>query len=188
MRTLAVTQNVTLDGAVEMLTDWFAPDDQAGQDDLLDELRRQDESSDAFLVGRRTFEDLRGYWRHRSEDPTGIGAYLDAVPKYVVSSTLTDPAWERTTVLDGGPEPDVAAQVRALKEQPGKDVVVTGSITLCHALEAAGLVDEYRLFVYPTVQGGGRRLFADGVRVPTLRLVASRAFRGGVVSLRYARA
>jgi hypothetical protein len=77
------------------------------------------------------------------------------VQKYVVSSTLTEPGWQHTTVLDGDP----VEQVRALEQQPGTDIVVTGSITLCHTLIAAGLVDEYRLFTYPAVQGRGRRLF-----------------------------
>jgi hypothetical protein len=74
-----------------------------------------------------------------------------------VSSTMTDPEWQNSTVLSGDP----VEEVRALKEQSGQDIVVTGSITLCHTLIRAGLVDEYRLFVYPVVQGRGRRLFPD---------------------------
>jgi len=184
VRSLVITQNLTLDGAVEMLDDWFEPTAQADQADLLAELRRQDETADALVVGRRTFEDFRGYWRHRADDPTGIGAYLDQVPKYVVSSTLTEPGWEHTIVLDGDP----VEQVRALMRRPGQDVVVTGSITLCHALVAADLVDEYRFFVYPVVQGRGRRLFPDGTRVPALRLLGSQTFASGVALLRYGRA
>src|SRR5919204_2314986 len=89
MRTLAVTQNITVDGRIEMLGDWFDPQGQAGEDrtDLLDELHRQDRTADGFLVGRRTFEDLRGYWPQQSEDATGIAEYLNTVHKYVVSST-----------------------------------------------------------------------------------------------------
>ncbi|GMA25416.1 dihydrofolate reductase [Luteimicrobium album] len=184
MRSLVITQNLTLDGAVEMLDDWFEPTAQADQSDLLAELLRQDETADAMVVGRRTFEDFRGYWRHRDDDPTGIGAYLDEVAKYVVSSTLSEPAWEHTTVLDGDP----VEQVRALLQAPGQDVVVTGSITLCHALVAADLVDEYRFFVYPVVQGRGRRLFPEGTRIPALRLLEARTFEGGVALLRYGRA
>ena len=67
-----------------------------------------------------------------------------------------------------------------MKEQPGQDIVLTGSITLCHALITAGLVDEYRLFCYPTVQGRGRRLFRDGYEVPRLRLLETKAFRSGI--------
>jgi dihydrofolate reductase len=184
MRTLAVTQNITLDGSIEMLGEWFEPQGQAGVDnaDLLDELHRQDSRSDAFLTGRRTFEDLRSYWPELTDDATGVTEYLNQVQKYVVSSTLTDPRWQNSTVLAGDP----VAEVRALKERPGQDIVVTGSITLCHALIGAGLVDEYRLFVYPVVQGRGRRLFPDGFELPRLRLVEATAFRSGITFSRYA--
>ena len=184
MRTLAITQNTTLDGSIEMLGDWFDPQGQGGTDssDLLAELHRQDSTADAFLAGRRTFEDLRGYWPKLAEDPTGISDYLNRVRKYVVSTTMTDPQWQNSTILSGDP----VAEVRALKEQPGQDIVVTGSITLCHALIRAGLVDEYRLFVYPVVQGRGRRLFPDGYELPALRLVEATSFRGGITFSRYA--
>jgi len=180
-----MTQNVTLDGSIEMLGEWFDPQGQGGQDnsDLMEELHRQDSRADGFLAGRRTFEDLRGYWPEQSDDSTGVTAYLNRVQKYVVSSTMTDPAWENSTVLSGDP----VEEVRALKEQPGQDIVVTGSITLCHTLIEAGLVDEYRLFVYPVVQGGGRRLFPDGFELSELRLLEAKAFRSGIAYLRYAR-
>ena len=184
MRKLAITQNITVDGSIEMLDDWFDPQGQAEVDntDLVEEIHRQDVRSDAFLVGRQTFEDLRGYWRTLSEDPTGIAEYLNAVAKYVVSHTLIDPQWQHTTVLPGDP----VAQVQALKDAPGRDIVVTGSITLCHALINADLVDEYRLFVYPVVQGRGRRLFPEGFRLPRLRLLDAKAFRSGVTYNCYA--
>jgi dihydrofolate reductase len=182
MRTLAITQNTTLDGSIEMLGDWFRTQDQAGTDDVLEEIHRQDSRSDAFLVGRQTFEDLRGYWPQQTDDTSGITAYLDAVNKYVVSSTMTEPGWQNTTVLDGDP----VEQVRALKQAEGQDIVVTGSITLTHTLVRAGLVDEYRLFVYPSVQGRGRRPFPDGYEVPRLELLEAKAFRSGIALLRYA--
>jgi dihydrofolate reductase len=131
---------------------------------------------------RRTFEDLRGYWPELSEDPTGISDYLNRVQKYVVSSTMTDPQWQNSTVLSGHP----VEEVRALKEQPGQHIVVTGSITLCHSLISASVVDEYRLFVYPVVQGRGRRLFPEGFECPELTLVEAKAFRGGITYSRYA--
>ncbi|RZS43683.1 dihydrofolate reductase [Herbihabitans rhizosphaerae] len=178
MRTLAITQNITLDGSIEMLGDWFAA--QGGDvdmSDLLEVQHRHMGAADAFLAGRQTFEDLRGYWPTViDEDTTGVSAYLNDVHKYVVSSTITDPAWQNTTVLSGDP----VAEVRALKEQPGRDIVVTGSITLCHTLIEAGLVDEYRLYTFPVVQGRGRRLFPDGFEVPTLRRLDVQAFRSGI--------
>jgi dihydrofolate reductase len=185
LRTLAITQNITLDGSIEMLGDWFDPQGQADQDssDLLDELHRHQSQADGFLAGRRTFENLRAYWRQRADDPTGISDYLDRVQKYVVSSTMTDPAWQNSTVLSGDP----VEEVRALKEQPGWDVVVSGSITLCHALIEANLVDEYRLFAYPVVQGRGRRLFPDGFECPELTLLEAKTFKSGITYTRYAR-
>ena len=98
-----------------------------------------------------------------------------------MSSTITDPQWENTTILSGDP----VQQVQELREKQGLDIVVTGSITLCHTLINAGLVDEYRLFVYPAVQGRGRRLFPDGFEVPRLRLLEAQSFRNGVTYLRY---
>jgi dihydrofolate reductase len=181
VRALVVTQNITVDGSIEMLGDWFDPEGQGDQSDLLEELHRQDSRSDAFLAGRQTFEDLRSYWPKQSDDTSGITNYLNEVRKYVVSSTITDPQWENTTILSGDP----VQQVQELKEQQGQDIVVTGSITLCHTLINAGLVDEYRLFIYPAVQGRGRRLFPDGFEVPRLRLLEARSFRSGVTYSRY---
>ena len=185
MRTLAITQNVTVDGSIEMLGDWFDPQGQADVDnsDLLEEIHRQDSRADGFLVGRRTFEDLRSYWPKRADDSTGISDYLNRVQKYVVSSSMVDPEWVNSTVLAGDP----LDQVRALKKESGQDIVVTGSITLCHTLIGGGLVDEYRFFVYPVVQGRGRRLFPEGFECPRLRLLEAKAFRSGITYSRYAR-
>jgi dihydrofolate reductase len=183
MRTLAITQNVTLDGSIEMLTNWFDPQGQSRADnaDLLEELHRQDSAADGFLVGRRTFEDLRGYWPKQTDDATGFTDYLNRVHKYVVSRTITDPDWDNSTVLSGDPE----EEVRVLKQQPGQDIVVTGSIMVCHTLIEARLVDEYRLFIYPVVQGGGRRLFPDGFELQKLQLVEAKSFHAGITYSRY---
>jgi dihydrofolate reductase len=151
MRRLVVTQNITLDGSIEMLGDWFDPHGQGDQSDLREELLRQDSEADGFLVGRRTFTDLRGYWPQQTDDATGVTDYLNQV-------------------------------------QNGRDIVCTGSIRLTHALIGAGLVDEYRLFVYPAVQGRGRRLFPDGYEASGLRLLESRALRSGITLQRYAAA
>jgi dihydrofolate reductase len=184
VRDLIVTENVTLDGVVDASAGWFDPagGDDVDRSDQLDALTGQREAADAFLVGRRTFEQMRSYWPGRTDDDdTGVAAYLERVHKYVVSATLEDPGWEPATVLRGPLEDDVAA----LKAAPGADIVTTGSITLVHALIAAGLVDEYRLFVYPVVVGAGARLFADATGHPPLTLVEARPFRAGVVLLRY---
>ncbi len=181
MRKLAITQNITVDGAIEILGDWFDPADQ--DPELLEELHREDANADALLVGRQTFEAFRGFWPKQTDDQTGVTDYLNQVRKYVVSSTLDDPEWENSTILRGDP----VDEARALKAQDGKDIVVTGSITLCHALVAAGLVDEYRLFGYPVVQGRGRRLFPAGFSTG-LRRLEVKAFANGVTYARYAAA
>ncbi len=181
MRTLAITQNITLDGSIEMLDDWFDP--QLQDDDLLEESHRQDAQADALLVGRQTFEDFRSYWPKQRDDATGVTDYLNRVDKYVVSSTMGDPEWASSTVLTGDP----VERVSELKAQRGKDIVLTGSISLAHTLIAAGLVDEYRLFVYPTVQGRGRRLFPDGTAIGRLRLMEPpTSFRSGIMLMKYA--
>lgn len=183
MRTLAITQNVTLDGSIEMLGDWFDPQGMGEVDnsDLIEENHRQQAAAGALLVGRQTFEDFRGYWRDLQEDGTGVADYLNRVHKYVVSSALTDPDWEPTTVLSG----ELATSVAALKETDGADIVCTGSIRLTHALIEAGLVDEIRLFVYPVVQGRGRPLFPEGYDAARLTLLETKQFNAGIAYLRY---
>lgn len=181
MRDLVVTQNITLDGVIDASGDWFDVVAEADQSDQSAALEEHTRAADAVLFGRATFESMRGFWPHQTDDKTGVTAYLNAVRKYVVSSTLDDPAWERSTVLRG----PLRDEVEALKSQPGKDIVTTGSITLVHSLIAEGLVDEYRLFVYPVVLGRGKRLFEDAAAVGTLRQVETRPFHSGVVLLRY---
>jgi dihydrofolate reductase len=176
MRTLIVTQNITVDGVIEA-GDWFGPGD--GGDDVLEAVREQSSRADAFLTGRVTFEEMRGFWPHQTDDTTGITAYLNQVQKYVVSSTLQDPGWEPTTILRA------LDDVRDLKQSQGGDIVCTGSIELTHQLIEAGLVDEFRLFVYPVVLGRGARLF-ENARIPRLTLAECRTFRSGVVLTRYA--
>jgi len=182
MRDLIVTENITLDGVIDATEGWFAAaGGDVDQSDIEAVLREHTEAADALLLGRVTFEEMRGYWPLQTDDTTGITDYLNTVAKYVVSRSLDDPAWANSTVLRG----PLAEEVRALKSQPGADIVTTGSISVVGDLIGARLVDEFRLFVYPVVLGRGRRLFPDGTVVPTLRLVESRRFRSGVVLLRY---
>ncbi|MFT3833619.1 MAG: dihydrofolate reductase family protein [Micropruina sp.] len=174
---LVITQNVTADGAVEMLDDWFDPGDQ--DPELAAETRRQDESCDAVLLGRQTFEDFRGYWPQQTDDTTGVADQLNRVRKYVITTTLTEPGWQNTTLLAGDP----IEEVRRLKQAPGNDMVLTGSITLAHLLIVEDLADEYRMFVYPYLQGRGRRFFPDGYAC-RLELADQRRF-GAVSYLSY---
>ncbi len=180
MRPLIISQNVTVDGAVEMLDDWFDP---LAQDEEMLELNARDSAlSDTLVLGRQTFEAFRGFWPEQVDDRTGVTAELDTLDKFVVSATMTDPGWANSTVLSGDP----VVRVQELLQRPGDgEVVVTGSITLCHSLIAAGIVDGYRLWTHPYVQGRGRRLFPDGHHQP-LRLVEHRAFAAGVTYTHWA--
>jgi dihydrofolate reductase len=177
---LVVTQNITLDGRIEFLDPWFDPSPQ-DQDvaDLQEEMDRQGNATAAMLLGRRTFEDFRGYWPDHTDEPAG--ASLERLLKYVVSRTLDDPGWQNSTVLSGEP----LEEVRRLKDSGDGDLVVTGSITLTHALMEAGFVDELRLFVYPAIQGRGRTLIPEDVSLLDLTPLDARMFRGGVSLLRY---
>ena len=179
MRTLAITQNMTVDGSVEFLDGWF--DHTAEDDDLAAEIDRQSAEEEILLLGRRTFLEFRSFWPHQTDDPTGVAAHLDRVAKHVVSATLDDPGWVNSTVLGA----DWRERVSALKDEDGGDIVVTGSISLCAALVDAGLVDEYRLFVHPYVQRRGRRLFPEGGTGSTLLLQDCRRFESGVALLTY---
>ena len=181
MRKLVVTENMTLDGVIDMAEGWFDPlDEDVDQSDITAATNEHQEAADALLVGRNTFETFRSFWPQQTDDPTGVSDYLNAVAKYVVSSTLDDPGWENTTVLRG----PVVDEVQALKRAPGRDIVATGSTQLVHALIAEGLVDEFRMFVFPVVVGHGARLFESADI--ELELLETRPFTSGAVLLRYA--
>jgi dihydrofolate reductase len=138
------------------------------------------ERADAFLFGRKTYEIFASYWPGRG-DEIPISAALNSRPKHVVSSTLRDLSWEGASLLDG----DLVEAVEELKRQPGDELQVHGSIELCRALLAAGLVDRHRLLVLPVALGSGARLF-DGTVPPTkFRLEEARATGAGAQLLTY---
>ncbi len=136
--------------------------------------------ADAFLFGRRTYEVFAGSWgtgswgANQGDNPISVA--LNTRPKYVASTTLTDPQWADTTVLSG----DVAAAVGELKAKPGGELQVVGSLSLVRLLLDNDLVDEITLLTYPVVVGQGRRLFPDSGRDTALELVESRATANGV--------
>jgi dihydrofolate reductase len=178
MRNLVVTENISLDGVIAPMDGWFDP--AAQTDDLLAANAEHREAADALVVGRVTYGELAGYWPAQIDDSTGISGYLNQVSKYVFSTSMQGADWANTTILRGPVEDELAA----LKNAPGRDIVVTGSASLVRALLPTGLVDLFRLFVYPVVQGHGRKLF-DNPMTAKLTLVDTRAFRSGVVLLAY---
>ncbi len=131
--------------------------------------------ADAFLFGRRTYELFAGYWGVRA-NLNPIAAALNTRPKYVASTTLTDPRWADTTVLSG----DVAAAIGELKAKPGRELQVHGCGALFRWLLDKYLVDEMNLFTFPVVVGQGTRLFPDSGLDRALELVESRATPSGV--------
>ncbi|PFG41170.1 dihydrofolate reductase [Georgenia soli] len=138
----------------------------------------------AFLLGRRTYDIFAGYWPDHDDPDSPVAGGLNRLPKYVVSTTLTDPAWGSTTVIrDHVPE-----RVAELKEQDGGDILVQGSSRLFQTLFAHDLVDELVVGIYPVVLGRGKRLFEEGVPGRTLRLTDSRRTSSGALFNTYGRA
>ena len=178
MRKLIAFQLMSLDGVVESPNEWaFSYSD--------DEMERENAAgmaaSDALLLGRATYEEFASFWPYQPGG-TQMVDYINSVRKYVVSTTLEEPlGWNNSTLIGG----DIAKEIDTLKQQPGKNITITGSITLVQWLIRAGLLDELQLMVHPVVMGGGRRLFEDGGEQEILELVSSKSFGSGVVSLAY---
>jgi dihydrofolate reductase len=151
---------------------WAHFDNEAGT--VMDEIYQR---ADAFLFGRLTYEIFAGSWG-TWDDPgdSPIWTALNTKPKYVASTTLTDPRWANTTVLSS----EVAAAIRELKARPGRELHVPGSGALIRWLLENDLVDEMTLFTFPVVVGKGTRLFPDTGRDMALDLVGSQGILSGV--------
>lgn len=159
---------------------WFVPH---MDDELLARVTAWTVEADAFLFGRRTYENFARDWPAMDDPDDPVARQLNGRPKYVASQTLTpaQATWAPSTVLAG----DLATEVAALKDQPGRELQVHGSARLGQSLLAAGLVDELRLVVAPVVVGEGRRLLPPGGAPVGLRLTSHDATPGGMAVLVY---
>ncbi len=175
MGRIVVSEFVSLDGVMEdpggaegyAQGGWAFRFERGDEGDRykLDELT----AAEAMLLGRVTYEGFARAWPSMT-DEVGFAAKMNGMPKYVLSSTLTDANWQNSTILRGAP----AEQAAKLRAEVAGDILVAGSASLVHALQDADLVDEYRLMVFPTVLGTGKRLFRDGARPSGMELVEAR--------------
>ncbi len=187
MRKVIVNEFISLDGVMQ--APGGADEDRSGGfdhggwqmpyfDDVFARVAAQGMAdTDGYLFGRRTYEIMASYWPTQPDDNM-FAASLNGLPKYVVSTTLSEPLeWRNSTLLQG----DVAKAVAELKEQPGKNLVVLGSGELVQTLMENDLVDEYGLMIHPLVLGTGKRLFREGSAKRPLRLVRSTTSGTGVL-------
>jgi dihydrofolate reductase len=173
MPKITVTEYVSLDGVFEEPGQWSIPfwTDEAAKWKL-DELF----AADAQLLGRLTYEGFAAAWPTMT-DEAGFADRMNGMQKYVVSSTLTDPAWTNTKVIS----------VDAIADLPEENILVAGSGRLVDTLFREGLVDELRLLVHPVVLGSGKQLFHDGLPTTSLTLEDQQSFSSGVLALTYRR-
>ncbi len=177
MRKIIVAEFISADGVVEAPDQWHFPymnEQMAGVTLALAS------EADTMLLGRVTYQSFAGAFANAPADDV-VAAQMNKPAKVVVSKTLNELQWKNSTLLVG----DVVDQVTKLKQQPGGDILVTGSTTLARTLLRAGLVDELNLLIHPIVLGTGQRLFEDnGVQTP-LKLAACNVFQTGVIHVVY---
>lgn len=181
MRKIVSGLFMSLDGVVEAPDQWHFP---YFNDEMGEIVASQMAGADAMLLGRRTYEEFAAFWADKGSD-VEFADEINGTPKLVASRTLTSVDWQNSTLIEG----DVGQALRRLKEEPGKDISITGSATLVRSLLAQGLIDELRLLVHPFVVGSGKRLFETGEleRLP-LKLISSRTLATGVIYLTYGQA
>jgi dihydrofolate reductase len=187
VRKLKVQEFVTIDGFaagpdgdIGFITE-SSGDPTAGE--FVDDQLALLESVDTILLGAVTYRMFASFWPEQTVETQGIADALNATPKVVFSRTLEDAPWgiwEPARIVAGDPP----EEVRRLKDEPGKDMVLWGSLAVADALIRDGLVDEYRLWVCPAVLGRGTRLFADGVDTQRMKRLETKTYEG-VVAARY---
>ena len=184
MGRIVVTEYISVDGVVEAPSGTEDFDRVGWTDDFSrgpegDKFKVEETmASDALLLGRGTYDGFAPVWPHVEGE---FGDKFNTMPKYVVSSTLENPQWNNTTVLRG----DVVDEVRKLKRQYQRDIVVHGSPQLARTLIEHDLVDALHLMVYPVIVGAGKRLFTETTAKKNLRLVETKTFNDGITVLIY---
>lgn len=188
MRKVIVDEWITLDGVVQAPGGpdedptggfehggWHLPYfDELSQNWVIDNLTE----AGGFLFGRLTYENLASYWPNAPQEEQALAQPLNTRPKYVASTTLSEPlGWHNSILLEG----NVAESVTALKQEDGGDLHVLGSTELVRTLLEHDLVDEFRLMIDPLVVGGGKRLFPDDDALRALRLLDSQVTTTGAI-------
>jgi dihydrofolate reductase len=188
---LTLTTFVTIDGVMQSpgapaedprggfdLGGWLPPlfDDETGQ--YMNEVF---DAADAFLLGRVTYQAMAGFWPQVTDPANRVAAQLNSLPKHVVTATLTDLPWAGAVPLRG----DIPEQVAELKRAPGRELQIHGSGALARSLMPHGLIDAYRLVIFPVVLGRGQRLFDTGTPPATMRLTEVRSTARGVIMHTY---
>jgi dihydrofolate reductase len=168
---------ISLDGVTEAPDQWQFDHFDEGMGEFLGGMLAE---QDTVLLGRVTYQEWAGYWPTSTDEP--FASYINNVPKYVFSKTLSDAsAWQNTTLLKG----NLTDEIGKLKAQPGKNLGVSGSVGLVRSLFRAGLLDELSLTIHPVVVGKGDRLFRDGDDLKRLKLVDSKTTPTGVIIATY---
>jgi dihydrofolate reductase len=179
MRKVTAGLFVSLDGVVESPEKWQLP---YFNDEMGEAIGTAMAEADAMLLGRVTYQEFASYWPGVSSEDQPFADHMNNTPKFVVSTTLEEPLeWQNSTLI----QENVAEEIAKLKQQPGKNIGITGSATLVRSLLRDGLLDELGLLVHPIVVGSGRPLFEEGGDQKELKLVDSKAFSTGVVYLTY---
>jgi dihydrofolate reductase len=180
MRKIIVLERITLDGVFDAASmgEWDFPYDSEAR---MAVIAGGIHASDAYLLGRTTFEMLAPGWSALKNNEYGVADQLNSMAKYVVSSTLEKAEWNNSTIIST----NVFEEISKLKQQPGQSILVHGSAKLLEGLLAANLVDELQLLVHPFVWGRGKKLFKDGAQALRLEPIEAKVLDLGVVLMRY---
>lgn len=178
MGKIIASEFVSLDGVMEAPETWHFP---YVSDDVNAFNQAGINGSDAFLLGRVTYDIFAGYWPTQTHNEDGIADKLNSAPKFVVSSTLKQADWNNTTLISA----NFMDEIAKVKQQISGSIGIAGSGTLVRSLLQVGLLDELHYMVHPIVVGQGERLFKDGAERMGLKLIGTKTFTSGIVILTY---